>query len=1114
MRELAVGLEPQAVAVDVLGRDERVDGQLDADLAELLLDLHLLAVGDRPVGLHRLADKTDVEVKADAGDVPGLLGAQHVAGAAEFEVLHGHGHAGAEVVVLRDGREPVVGGLGQRLLGVVQEVGIAALAGPADAPAELVHLRQSELVGAVDDQRVGVGDVQPGLDDGGTHQHVVLAVPEPADGLLELLLPHLPVRHHDARLGHEVADAGGGGIDGPDAIVYVEHLALAQQLAPDRGRDVLVRVRAHVRQDGQAFLGRGEDLAHLADPGQRHLERARDRRGGHGQHVDVGAQGGDVLLVLHAEALLLVHDHQAEVLPPHTRGEQAVGADHHVDRAVGQPGEDLLGIRVRGEATEPPYGHGEPGHALLKRGEVLLREQGGGHEHRDLGAVLHGLERGAHGHLGLAVAHIAHHHAVHGRGLLHIVLDLLDRAELIDGLGERECVLHLPLPRGVRPERAPGRGLPLGVELDKLGGDLADGLAGLALGVLPVRATHLGQRRSLAADVPAELAERFHGHVQPVPGGASFAGRVLDHQVFAPRGAVAAAHLPLDHLHESPDAVLIVHHQVPGLERERVDLVAALGVPRLGARRGTESVTREVGFGDDDEVAIRPIPAGIEDEPGVEDRLVDGDPTVSGCRAGRRGDSRDLRLGQALLDAVDGAVAGHHYRGPPTCGNERAQPGEHGLHLGVLAARGGRVAGRNGDRQTILGLGEEAAGHELPPRHPGLGGLLADRGERAVPGAGEVERLAVDGGIAAHGGRGPRGLEEFATGRGQVAGAAADLVRIAHHHAGAGGHEHRQRGHLAGHEHRGQRLHAVARDALGERFEKLHQRRVRIVLEGQFASPLAHRVVEQQFAARVQRRGLELALGQGALVGHRELADLGDRVAVELDAQRVVGGRREHVHDAAAHGHVAAAGHHVLAHVGELGQLHQQVGRVELRPLGQPHRLPARRPRGDGLHHRSRRRHHDPRSMSGHHGTEHLQPATDRVGGGRETFMRQRLPGGELRDVVVVYSRQFVGQLLTFPLGRGDHQQRCLSRQGRDQERPQCLRRAHHRGVPVQPLAQVGERGACKDRAGQAGQGGRPVRRGGPLGRGGGGPGRPGIGRTGGGALVGGSGGHACSASG
>ena len=105
-------------------RQVGVDGQLDADLAEL--------VGGAPSprnSLDRLADEPDVEVEADVGDVAGLLAAEQVAGAADLEVLHRDRHAAAEVGVLGQRRQPLVGGLGQRLLGRVEEVGVGPLAG-------------------------------------------------------------------------------------------------------------------------------------------------------------------------------------------------------------------------------------------------------------------------------------------------------------------------------------------------------------------------------------------------------------------------------------------------------------------------------------------------------------------------------------------------------------------------------------------------------------------------------------------------------------------------------------------------------------------------------------------------------------------------------------------------------------------------------------------------------------------------------------------------------------------------------------------------------------------------------------------------------------------------
>ncbi len=65
---------------------------------------------------------------------------------------------------------------------------------------------------------------------------------------------------------------------------------------------------------------------------------------------------------------------------------------------------------------------------------------------------------------------------------------------------------------------------------------------------------------------------------------------------------------------------------------------------------------------------------------------------------------------------------------------------------------------------------------------------------------------------------------------------------------------------------------------------------------------------------------LDVDLGNRALVGDREHPHLGDLVTPELDAHRVLGGRREDVEDAAAHRELAALADHVDARVGQLDQ--------------------------------------------------------------------------------------------------------------------------------------------------------------------------------------------------
>ena len=81
--------------------------------------------------------------------------------------------------------------------------------------------------------------------------------------------------------------------------------------------------------------------------------------------------------------------------------------------------------------------------AALEGLEVLEAEDGGGREDGDLLAVLHGLEGGAHGDFGFAVADVAAEQAIHGRGRLHVVLDVADGRELVVGLVVVEGVFEL-----------------------------------------------------------------------------------------------------------------------------------------------------------------------------------------------------------------------------------------------------------------------------------------------------------------------------------------------------------------------------------------------------------------------------------------------------------------------------------------------------------------------------------------------------------------------------------------------------------------------------------------------------------------------------------------------
>ena len=411
-------------------------------------------------------------------------------------------------------------------------------------------------------------------------------------------------------------------VDVLHAVVHVEHLPLAQELPTDGlGRRTFV-VLAHVREDRLAVLGRGVHQRQVANAGQRHLERPRDRSRGERQHVDVGAQLLDQLLVLHAEALLLVDDEQAEVLELDVSGEEPVRRDDDVDRPVLHTLDDRVLLLGREKARQHLDPHRVVREPLAERLAVLVGEQRGRDEHRHLLAVLHRFERGPDRHLRLAVADVAAHEAVHGHGSLHVGLDVLDGLELVGRLLVRERLLDLALPRRVGPEGVARRREPLPVEHDQLLGDLADGRAHPGARLLPVAAAHPVQRGCVASGVAAHGADLIGRDVQLV------AAAVLQQQVVA----LDTADGPLRHPRVATDAVLVVHDEVAGLERV-VEVGATLGA--RGAAVHAPS-TGEVGLGDDREPRARYDDAPLE----------------------RRDHDADL----ARRDAVDGvdALAGQH----------------------------------------------------------------------------------------------------------------------------------------------------------------------------------------------------------------------------------------------------------------------------------------------------------------------------------------------------------------------------------------------------------------------------------------------------------------------
>ena len=165
---------------------------------------------------------------------------------------------------------------------------------------------------------------------------------------------------------------------------------------------------------------------HIPQTGEGHVQRPGDGGSRQGQHVHLTAHLLEPLLVGHAEALLLVDDQQPQILELHIFLQELVGADQQVQTAGAGSLQNAFLLLGGGESGQHLDLHREILEPSAGGGVVLLGQNGGGHQNCRLLAVQDAFHNGPERHLRLAVAHIAAKEAIHGPGLLHILLDVRD----------------------------------------------------------------------------------------------------------------------------------------------------------------------------------------------------------------------------------------------------------------------------------------------------------------------------------------------------------------------------------------------------------------------------------------------------------------------------------------------------------------------------------------------------------------------------------------------------------------------------------------------------------------------------------------------------------------
>src|SRR5207248_395666 len=100
-----------------------------------------------------------------------LGGAENAPRTANLEIAHGDAKTGAERAVLFDGVDPFARRANRHHFARQEQISVSFVLGAADPAAQLIEIRQTKAVGAVDDDGVRIRNVQTALDDSGANEH-------------------------------------------------------------------------------------------------------------------------------------------------------------------------------------------------------------------------------------------------------------------------------------------------------------------------------------------------------------------------------------------------------------------------------------------------------------------------------------------------------------------------------------------------------------------------------------------------------------------------------------------------------------------------------------------------------------------------------------------------------------------------------------------------------------------------------------------------------------------------------------------------------------------------------------------------------------------------------
>ena len=215
------------------------------------------------------------------------------------------------------------------------------------------------------------------------------------------------------------------------------------------------------------------------------MQRSRNRRRRHRQHIDIHSNLFQFFFMLNTKPLLLIDDQQSQILKPNIAAQKPVRTDQNIDIADLCPLNNFRRLLFRLETINRFHRNRKIRKPLRKRPLVLHAKHRRRHKHRDLLARLNRLERRPHRKFRLAIPDIPAKQPVHRRWLLHIRLNVCANRLLIRRRLIRKRFFKFTLPVRIRPISNARHTLPLGLHFQKFRRQIINRLRSFFLRPLP-----------------------------------------------------------------------------------------------------------------------------------------------------------------------------------------------------------------------------------------------------------------------------------------------------------------------------------------------------------------------------------------------------------------------------------------------------------------------------------------------------------------------------------------------------------------------------------------------------------------------------------------------------